>query len=373
MRWWFLPFVWFSACGDDAASLSDAARVDAGGLPDGALPRDSGDVTRDAGPPAAPGPRWIGRVDDSDPDRVRLGWSGAGVIVRFDGTAARVRLNDSAQFFTVVVDGEVQPRLELSGGEQTYDLATGLAAGEHTVELYRRTEGFFGVTEVSMIEVDGELLSVPDPGRSIEIVGDSITCGYGNEGPNKSCGFSADTENHYETYGAIAARAVGAELSTVAWSGKGVVANYGDDRVEPMPELYDRTLASEAGDYDFPRSADVVIINLGTNDFSTDGDPTEAEFVDAYTEFLMHIRSRHPDALILCTVAPLLGGDDGDRATSYIESAIANRTGAGDARVMWIDLRTDAIGWGCDYHPSVATHRAMADLLVPILRTQLGW
>jgi hypothetical protein len=360
-----------AACGDDSSGSPDAARLDGGPGRD-AAGIDGGEI-EDAGSPAAPGPRWIGRVDTRDPDRARFGWSGAGVILRFDGTGARVTLNEAGSFFTVVVDGEEGPRLEVSGGERSYDLATGLAPGVHTVELYRRTEGFFNPSELSNIEVDGELLGVPDPGRSIEIVGDSITCGYGNEGPDKSCPFTADTENHFETYGAIAARALGAEISTVAWSGKGVVANYGGDRTEPMPELYDRTIPTEDGDYSFPRSADVVIINLGTNDFSTDGDPSEAEFVGAYTAFLAHIRDRHPDALILSTIAPILGGDDCDRGSAYIASAIASRAGAGDTRVRWIDLGAEPIGWGCDYHPSVATHRAMADRLVPILREALGW
>jgi hypothetical protein len=81
--------------------------------------------------------------------------------------------------------------------------------------------------------------------RRIEIVGDSITCGYGNEGTDP-CNFSAETENHYLTYGALAARMFGAELSTVAWSGKGVVNNFDNDVFEPLPQIYDRLLATEA-------------------------------------------------------------------------------------------------------------------------------
>src|SRR5262249_41999742 len=149
----------------------------------------------------------------------------------------------------------------------------------------------------------------------------SISCGYGDEG-NPMCTFSADTENHYLTYEALAARKLGADLVTVAWSGKGVVCNYGDGPnscTDPMPPLWDRTLPSSNGStWDFSWKPDVVIINLGTNDFSTDVDPSELQFTAAYESFLRHIRSKYADAYILCTVGPLLFATDLDHARAYI-------------------------------------------------------
>ncbi|MCA9695694.1 MAG: hypothetical protein KC636_39320, partial [Myxococcales bacterium] len=219
--------------------------------------------------PGVPAIHYVGRHDASDPSYVRMGWSGVGAVIRFDGTAASVRLDDNAGYFTVVVDGVVQAPLLTSPGDQLYPLAQDLPPGEHVVELYRRTEGSFGPTVILDVELAGELLPPPPVTRRIEVIGDSISCGYGNEG-EAPCSFSAATENHYNTYGAFAARAVGAELSTIAWSGKGVVYNYGDDTFEPLPELYDRLLATDAAPWGFDWQPDVVVINLGTNDFSTD-------------------------------------------------------------------------------------------------------
>ena len=61
-----------------------------------------------------------------------------------------------------------------------------------------------------------------DPGRVVEIVGDSISAGFGNLGsethpgygpdPTGGCGFTTDTESAYLTYGAVAARALGIEV-----------------------------------------------------------------------------------------------------------------------------------------------------------------
>jgi lysophospholipase L1-like esterase len=350
---------------DGTTDAPSDAEIEAG--PDGAP-----DAVPDA-PQTEPHVHFVGRHEALPSGGARFGWSGTGFVVRFQGTAARVRMDDPSGFFTVVVDGQVQPRLETSSGEALYDLATGLSAGDHVVEVYRRAEGFFGATRVVEVEIDGTLLPPPEVGRRIEVLGDSITCGYGNEGADQYCNFSADSENHYQTYAAIAARALDAELSAIAWSGKGVIFNYADDTTEPLPSLFGRTIPSEVGDWGFAWQPDAVVINLGTNDFSTEGDPSESEFLGAYVGLLEKIRDVYPDARILCTVAPLLSQAESELVMGYLQKAVDTRAGAGDGNVARIDLSVDNEGWGCDWHPSIATHEAMAALLESELKTSMGW
>lgn len=329
---------------------------------------DTGETDTDPGEPAV---HYVGRYDASDPAHVRLGWSGVGFVVRFTGTGATVHLDDAGGYLTVVVDGQVQPTLATSG-EQDYVLASGLADGEHVIEVYRRTEGSFGATTIADVTLEGELLPPPAVDRRIEIVGDSITCGYGNEGISP-CSFSADTENHYMTYGAIAAREVGAELHTIAWSGKGVIFNYGEDTNQPMPELYDRVIAGEDPPWDYGQwQPDVVAINLGTNDFSTDGDPSQQQFVDAYVTFVTHIREVNPDAYILL-LSPSLFGDEATMVDGYLQDVVDQRMGAGDTAIGWANINVEWIGSGCDGHPTVETHMGMAARLVEELGSHVGW
>ena len=57
-----------------------------------------------------------------------MGWSGTGFVVRFDGTGASVRMDDAAHYWTLVVDGTVQPRFDTQGGDGfllSLDPATG--------------------------------------------------------------------------------------------------------------------------------------------------------------------------------------------------------------------------------------------------------
>jgi|WetSurMetagenome_2_1015567.scaffolds.fasta_scaffold22548_4 lysophospholipase L1-like esterase len=320
--------------------------------------------------------RFVGRVAPGPGDEARYAWSGAGFIARFSGTGVAVRLQDDKNEHQVVLDGRVLPKLVTGNGVERYVVAKDLPPGEHRLEVYRRTEALFGVTRFLGIEVaDGHLLDAgPAPARRIEVVGDSISCGYGDEGSTPDCRFSADTENHYASYGAVLAHSLGAELSTVAWSGRGVVRNYAGEPGDLMGRLYERTLPGSASSpWSQRESNDAVIVNLGTNDFSTEPDPDEDLFVRAYVDLLERIRGGNPRAFILCTVGPMLAGQDLERARAAIAKAVEQRSAAGDARVAAYRMTTPNESPGCDWHPGLATHRRMAEELEMPIRTALGW
>jgi lysophospholipase L1-like esterase len=328
-----------------------------------------------APPSGDPALHFVGRVDTTDPNAVKFAWSGTGVIARFQGTSVGVRLS-TGQEYTVVVDGMVQPKLVPVSG--TTPIATGLAAGEHTVELYRRTEGAQGVSTFMGFDFGGgTLLAPPSVTRRLEFIGDSITCGYGNEGPDMNCPFTPQTENHYLAYPSLTARALNAEVSTVAWSGKGVACNYGDDAASctnPLPTYYERILPDQATPtWDFSKFVpDAVVVNLGTNDLSTTTDPTQAEFETAYRALLEKIRSKYPNAHILCTNGPMLGGEDLTTVRSYLTNVV---TAMGDAKISTfdIDAQDGTDGYGCDWHPSLARHEKVAAVVTAAIKGKLGW
>ena len=72
-------------------------------------------------------------------------------------------------------------------------------------------------------------------------------------------------------------------------------------------------------------------------------------------------------------MAPKLFGNDQAQAETYIASAVAQRNGAGDSLVKQVDISTASTGFGCDWHPSLATHQAMSERLVTLLKDELGW
>ena len=323
---------------------------------------------------------YLGRFDFTDPAAPASSWPGSAVAARFTGTGLDVDLHDDGQnFFAVSIDGATPTLLATNSGKDTYPLATGLADGEHEVVLFRRTESFQGVVRFHAFNPQGGGKVIPSPvpfKRHIEYIGDSITCGYGNEGMGPSCGFTPDTENEWLAYGSVAARALQAEPHVIAYSGKGAYRDYGGSTNDQMPVLYARTFAeSSALLWDFSSwKADVVVLNLGTNDFAK-GDPGPA-YVDAYSGLVKQIRGHYPDAYILCAVGSMLGGADLAKDVDYVKGVVAAANGAGDAKVSFVDLGQqdgNADGLGCDYHPSVKTDQLMADKLVAAIKATVGW
>jgi len=290
--------------------------------------------------------------------------------------------------FYVFIDDKLQPvKLATKAGRHAYGLASGLAPGPHQVILDRLTEALLGETKFLGFQFgkDGKLLADrPAPTRRrIEVIGDSLSAGYGNEGTDKSCPFTPETENHYLTYESLAARRFDAELVTIAWSGKGVFSNRGDkvDRVV-MPTLWKRTLPDrDDSRWNFAKyQPDLVVINLGTNDFAPENQDW-SPFASAYLGLVNDVRAHYPKATILCVLGPALtdawpqGRSALTTARQGITRAVDQLRGAGDKGVDFLEfpVQTEANGYGCDWHPNLKTHALMADDLTRYLREKLGW
>ncbi len=323
--------------------------------------------------------RMVGRFDRSEAAGPRCTWSASAVAVTFTGGSLSVKFNDSGKnFWQIVVDGASAGVLELQAGEHVYPVASGLSPGPHTVELVKRTEFFGGVTQVQgfQLEAGAKLLPTPARPHRIEVIGDSISCGYGNEAPRKEEHFMPATENGWLAYGAVAARKVDADYVCIAWSGKKLWPN------NSILDYYDRVLPdAAAAKWDFSAwTPDVVVINLGTNDFGGKGNPEEAGWVAAYVEFIKQIHARYPKAPVYCAVGTMMSDWPEDRKPrttilGYLAKVVAQANAAGGPPVRLIDfgVQDAANGLGADWHPSVKTHALMGDQLAKTLKADLGW
>jgi lysophospholipase L1-like esterase len=322
--------------------------------------------------------RVVGRTD-GDPKSPRFEWSGVSIQAHFKGTSVQADLDGgNNNYFEIIVDGQTKPRVTTTSGRKKVPVVSGLTNAEHDLIIWRRTEAnnsaptqFFGLDLGG-----GTLLSVTPPAHKVEIIGDSITCGYGNEGAGPNCSFSYDTENSYLAYGSVAARTLGADLFTECWSGKGVYRNYGNDTTtETMPTLFKRTIPTDStSTWSFSWIPDAVIINLGTNDFSQ-GDPGQP-FLNAYEAFVSDLRTHYPNAYVFLVIGPMLSDPNLTAARGYLDQVAMARSGAGDKRVQQILVEPQdqsKNGIGCDYHPSVATDDAMGKSIASTIKTTMGW
>ena len=330
--------------------------------------------------PKDPNIRYVGRFDARDAAGPRCAWAGSSIQVKFQGTSINVSLKTSnADQFQAVVDGAPASVIAAAKDQTLYKAASGLADKEHTLELFKRTEPLLGVTQILGFQLEKGKKLLPLPARKdrrIEFVGDSITCGYGNEAPSEKEKFSAATENNYLAYGAVTARELGAEYVAVAWSGKWLFGN------NAIPLLYDRALPDDAqSKWEFSTWVPhAVVVNLGTNDFGP-RNPTEKEWQDAYRGFIETIRKSAPQCHVFCAVGSMMSDNypPGRKALStvrqYTTGLVETLRKGGDKKVHYVefDVQDAKNGLGADWHPSVKTHRLMADKLIPAVKKELGW
>jgi lysophospholipase L1-like esterase len=328
----------------------------------------------------AAGVRWFGRVDTTNAAMPRFSWSGTGFIARLSGTGLSVGLqlanSNEPYLFKPVVDGTPQAVFKATASG-TFTVASGLASGTHTVELYRQTEGPEGDSQLTSITVAGGSLMAPPagPARLIEVIGDSITCGYGDLGAlaDSDC---FPTESDWDSYASVAARALSAEVSTICASGRGVVRNYGGDTAGTMPMVYAQTMYNDATPtWDFHIEPDAVVVNLGTNDISNGkGDPGTA-FETAYQGLLQTVRTHYPHAYIICIIGPLLSGSDLTTIQGHIQKVVQALTAAGDKRVELFDQiqPQPSSAYACQYHPNATEQTLMGNQVATEIAAKLGW
>ena len=298
-------------------------------------------------------------------------WTGSEIEFSFKGTDAWLHLSGVEKFTTmegvymgVYIDGSDEPdRIVEVRGEDWYQVVEGLPDGDHNIRVFKHSEAFTGKFSFYGIKIKGPghfNLPPPKPQLSLEIIGDSITAGFGNMAANQSVPFNVKQENGYLTYGVMLARKLSAQAHYLAWSGIGVLQNNDGRKFNTMPKIYKQTFPDISLSYwDFASYVpDIIVINLGTNDMASNAVPED--FKQTYIKFLELVRENNPTSAIFCTM-----GSMGTRLVPSMVDAVEEFKQAGNDKVFAVPLpvQSAADGYGAAGHPSVKTHEKIADLL----------
>ena len=366
-----------------------------------------GDVREEQYPP-----EWMERVKKLGRvfiyNRVMwLSWSGTGIEWECEGGFTLKLKADEIPFdredagvhmarYALFCDGALKIDDRLDSAEKVIRISS---EGVHTyrfIKLSESADSSLGITELSDRYGGCEGLSpVADKKLKIEVIGDSITCGYGVEG-NLEQTYSTATENVTRSYSYIVPARLNADYSIVSKSGAGIISGYTDNGVRNgfniLTEYYDKMGCSvfQTGDawpsdfdYDYSFEPDIIIVNLGTNDMSycSPADPAvrakytdnellgrQKEFCGLYKKFIEHLRENNPFAKIVCTL-----GIMGEALNSIVEMVVSMQIAEGDRRIFWLPLKDQdpENGYGVDYHPSEKTQALLADTVADFVEKVL--
>jgi len=327
---------------------------------------------------------YTGRFDFENPLQPKFSFSGSSIRAMFQGTSIKAILSDGggSNYYNVIVDGVVTKRINIVAASTTYDLASGLSDGIHEIELFKLTESSYGITTFAGFVLDtGKILVPITTTRShyIEFIGDSITCGSGNEAASTSVSQSNTNQNHYLSYAAITARNFNARNLSVSKSGVGLLISYTStsypdktlESANSMNNYYDRMHwgTSATPTYNFVKKPDLICVNLGTNDFSMG--VNNASFEQAYLNFIDKLQLKSPGVDIIVLLGPMVAGYNYRTFKPIIQRVAVTANAKNKGNVYFFEMSAIATGevTGAAGHPSVQRHAINAQELTDFIKT----
>lgn len=305
-------------------------------------------------------------------DAVAFDWSGSGFEFEADcegKVAASITGTpgwQKAGFIQMTVDGVAGARVPVAAGTHDYILADALPKGRHRIKVTKLNEAQYSKMALESLSLTGHLLTAPAPPVfKMEFIGDSITCAEGALGRMPAVP-QGESQNAARSYAALTAHALGAEAQIIAASSWGLFRG----RIPPeeksvIPAIYE--LASKFRDpgaaWDFSRyQPDLVVVNLGTNDFSARKKSpfTDDDYQAAVERFHSLLRTSYPAAQIVWVTGMMM--PDADAPTL----AAVEKIRATDAKAHYAQLpRNNGGGNG---HPDLDGHQKAAEVLTAKIR-----
>ncbi len=322
--------------------------------------------------------QYTGRIDFSDPLKPRFWAPGVYLSAKFTGSSCSFIINDEVLYGTthnyieVIIDEKKLIRIQTKNKTDTINVSQGLGNGEHTITICKDTEAGNGYLEFIGFICENIIPSPQKKSRKIEFIGDSITCGFGDDLSEIPCGKGTwyDEHNAYLSYGPITARALNAQWQLSAVSGIGLMHSCCKLEIL-MPKVFNKiNMSSDSIEWNFNNyQPDVVTVCLGQND----GIQDSTIFCNTYIQFIKKIRSYYPEANIICLSSPM--GDE------KLTAALKNYLG-GIISYMHDILKDNKVEKyvfkkqyknGCGSHPDVKDHQQIAEELTGFIKETMQW
>ncbi len=315
---------------------------------------------------------------------LHFNWTNSGFQFTFTGTSVSAVFNaansvSAGTFLKVYVDDNDPVTLNLPNrNNNTVVLAENLENKTHRVRVVKRSENVWGGTvSVSKLLMDGTIGAPPaNATRKIEVIGDSITCGFGNmvTPTTGAGGYQSKEEDGTATYATLAASYFGADCSVIARSGIGFSCDSAGNKNLLMGAVYGYTdhlsgggTASPAWDF-AANPSDVVILALGTNDTANSD---SADYETKARQMLSIVRANNPDSHIIWAYGMMT-----DSRSNILKQIVADANASGDKKVYYhalTHMNSIENGPGGGGHPGAAAHVYNSKTLASLIAQVTGW
>ncbi|MFV8343937.1 GDSL-type esterase/lipase family protein [Flavobacterium sp. XS2P39] len=329
---------------------------------------------------------YSGRVENLTDDKVNLIGSASSVSFNFEGNSCAISLQsvdytEHHNYVSLELDGDYIGRLKIEkGGVQSFSIAVSKKRKTHRLTIYKATEASNGL--VLFAGTTAKLCKITSENKKkIELIGDSITCGMGNDLSSIPCGAGEwfDQHNAYLAYGPVASRALNLDYVLSSVSGIGMYRNWNDEHIDEsiMPEVYENLYLNNTTNkkpYDFTFQPDLVSICLGTNDLS-EGDGkkerlpfNEEKYVSNYINFIKTVYQHAPNTRIALLNSPMVSGDRNITLVRCLKKVIQAFENDKAHKTIALFEFQPMNPKGCGYHPDIADDQIMANQLIPFFK-----
>lgn len=337
--------------------------------------------------------KWMGRTYYDEENKVnRVYHSASGFELFFKGSevVATITATNSASVnarpcIVIVIDDDFANAKTLFLDKPTQDvvLVSGNTdAQEHKIDVYKRSESIDSHIGITSIRTDGVFIQkIVNKELKLEFIAASSSTGYGNLGSPTSPSKTTENSDALKGFAFLTAQALNADISIFSASGWGCSASqWTSPNNLNVPDAYDYVDFSSyknktesqkwsAGKY----IPDVVVVNLGTNDWSYINAATSATEKDArmnafqrkYIQFLEHLHEVYPDAQLIVLYG-LMNEVNIYDATQNIVSAAQGKI----PNLAIIQIIGDGMGYNS--HPSAASHQVIANKLTAFIEELLN-
>lgn len=274
-----------------------------------------------------------------------------------DDNAAR----DDAVGVFVEIDGEMSyQRIDTYYKNVKVRIAENLPAGEHTIKVSKATDAVCDRLAINSLTYTGTLGKSAPAKHRIEFLGDSITAGVGVFRNYERYGLSTS----YFSYANMTADALDADHYAVAIGGWQLCATINPHiaipTIYPYRSVQDMTAE---GLYDFAWQPEVVVINLGTNDWNN---PEAAIRLNAQ-QLLKTVREKNPQAAIIWAYGMM---DEDHANVTWIKEEV-QKFAESDHNAYFVHMPENTKGWAA--HPNLEGQKDAANVLTQEIQRIMGW